>query len=115
MILQTESKILQEEDIFDKFDRIFHLHGERVKAGTPLDSVTSHKMAYIIYNNFNFSTKKVKYVSYLHEKKIYLNPIKTNTSYFYTSISSQINEKDEKSLTCIIALNLSDRKMYTYS
>ena len=55
-------------------------------SGTPLDSIRSHKMAYVITDKVNYTTSRVKYVSYLHEKKIYLNRIKQNTDYFYTSI-----------------------------
>ena len=78
---------MYEDEVFDYYYDIFQLNeGERVKSGTPLDSIRSHKMAYITSDKVNFSTSKVKYVPYLHEKKIYLNRIKLNTEYFYTSI-----------------------------
>ena len=42
------SDMLTEKDVFNRFDDIFHIKdGERVKAGTPLDSLRSHRMAYI--------------------------------------------------------------------
>ena len=55
-------------------------------------------MAYVTSDKVNFSTCKVKYAPYLHEKKIYLNRIKTNTKYFYTSITTNLgkNEKDSE-------------------
>ena len=52
-------------------------------------------MAYVTSDKVNFSTCKLKYAPYLHEKKIYLNRIKTNTSYFYTSISTTIGKNDK--------------------
>ena len=77
---QIESKSnrqLTEDEVFDYYTDIFHLaRGERVKSGTPLDSIRSHKMTYVTSDKVNFSTSKVKYVPYLHEKKIYLNRIK---------------------------------------
>lgn len=57
-------------------------------------------MAYITSDKDNFSTSKLKYVPYLHDKNIYLNRIKLNTNYFYTSISTPLTYKknDKKSV-----------------
>ena len=59
-------------EIFDYYYDIFALKpGERVKAGTPLDSIRSHKMAYITSDKENFSTSKIKVTPYLHDKKLF--------------------------------------------
>ena len=56
-----------------------------------------HKMAYVTSDKVNFSTSMVRYTPYLHEKKLYLNRPKTNTDYFYTSITTKLlpGPKDE--------------------
>mgnify|MGYP006907050819 CR=1 FL=1 len=71
---------LQEDDVFDFYYSIFDLlNGERVKDETPLDSCLDHKLAYIIDNRLTFCVSKVKFVPYLHERRIYLNRQKLNT------------------------------------
>jgi len=80
---QKNSHVLLEDEIFDYYTDIFQLKpGERVKSGTPLDSIGSHKMCYVTSDKENFRTSKVKYTPYLHEKKLFLNRIKLNTKYF---------------------------------
>jgi hypothetical protein len=128
MIDKNGSHVLKEEDIFDRYDGIFHLEdGERIKQGTPLDSLKSHRMAYVTSDRENYSTASVKYVPYLHDREIYLNRIKLNTDYFYTSISHSFDYEvckkgsgdlevpNKNQVTSIIALNLSEKKMYSYS
>lgn len=66
----------------------------------------------------NFSTSKVKYTPYLHEKKLFLNRIKMNTDYFYTSLKTVLKDAHSdngKDLTTIIVLNITERKMYAYT
>jgi len=58
------------------------------------------------------------HVPYLHEKKLYLNRQKISTSYFYTSITTPIfyiGKKLNKEITCILAVNLTENKMYSYT
>lgn len=63
---------------------------------------------------------------YLHERKVYLNRLKNNTKYFYTTkqeeiIVSQDFEKQENQeivkevKSTIFAFNISESKMYVYS
>jgi len=86
---KKDSHILVEDEVFDFYYGIFQLKpGERVKSGTPLDSMRGHKMAYVTSDKVNFSTSMVRYTPYLHEKKLYLNRPKNNTDYFYTSITT---------------------------
>ena len=76
--------------IFDFFDNIFQLEkNESVKASTPLDSYRSHRFGYVITSK-EYLPKKVMITPYLHDKRIYLNRLKINTDYFYTSIESSI-------------------------
>ena len=64
----------KENEIFDYYFNIFELEeGERVKARTPLDSIKSHRLAYIVSNKESYSSQKIILMPYLHENKIYLN------------------------------------------
>ena len=53
---------------------------------SPVDSITCHKLVYIITNTEKNLPTKILMVPYLHEKRVYLNRYKKNTEYFYTSI-----------------------------
>lgn len=45
---KKDSHVLLEDEVFDFYRNIFQLKdGERVKSGTPLDSMRGHKMAYV--------------------------------------------------------------------
>jgi len=101
--------------------------GQRVKYGTPLVSKRDHRMAFIFSDRQNFTPCVIMHVPYLHEKKLYLNRQKISTSYFYTSISTPIDQcrdhemfqtsdgSDKKELTCILAVNLTESKQYSYT
>lgn len=70
----SASSLSSENELFDYYYNIFDLkNGERVKIGTPLDSHRDHKFAYIIMNKALYGTSKIKFVPYLHERRIYLN------------------------------------------
>ena len=88
-----------------------------MKEGTPLDGMRSHRFAYITSNRKTYSEMKIYMTPYLHEKKIFLNRQKLNTDYFYTSFATTVKEKgdSEISVTSIIAINLTESKMYAYS
>ena len=76
-----------EYDIFDFYFNIFDLRkNETVKASTPLDSFRSHRFGYVLTNSKDLEPKRVMIIPYLHDTRIYLNRIKINTDYFYTSI-----------------------------
>ena len=76
-----------EYDIFDFYFNIFDLRkNETVKASTPLDSFRSHRFGYVLTNSNDLEPKRVMITPYLHDTRIYLNRIKINTDYFYTSI-----------------------------
>ena len=64
---------------------------ETVKASTPLDSFRSHRFGYVITSK-EYLPKKVMSTPYLHDKRIYLNRLKINTDYFYTSIESEVKD-----------------------
>lgn len=54
---RKDAHIFTETEVFDFYFNIFKLEeGQRVKAGTPLDSINSHKMAYVISDKVHFST-----------------------------------------------------------
>ena len=62
---------------------------------TPLDSFQSHKFLYVMVNHFDLEPKQLMILPYLHERKIYLNRIKVNTDYFYTSIIKEVEAEPE--------------------
>ena len=100
IIEKADAHIYKENEVFDYYFTIFDLQkGEKVKQETPLDSYRDHRLAYILMNKERFGTSKIKYVPYLHERRIYLNRQKLNTSYFYTSIetdTSTLNFDDQE-------------------
>ena len=56
-------------------------------------------------------------IPYLHERKVYLNRMKKNTSYFYTSKQKNLSEDIENPvwIPYIFAFNLNESKFYVYS
>ena len=59
---------------------------------------------------------RIKFMPYLHEKKIYLNRQKINTNYMYTSFETKVKDGDKTvPVTSIISINLTESKMYAYS
>ena len=77
-----------------------------------MESFQSHRLAYIVLNNQDLKPKKMIIVPYLHERKIYLNRMKQNTNYFY---SSKQVEFEEKIKTQLFAFNITEHKFYVYS
>ena len=78
---------LSNDEIFNQYNDILDLsENQKIKMDTPLDSMQSHRFLYVILNHNDLEPKKLMIVPYLHERKIYLNRIKVNTNYFYTSI-----------------------------
>tara|TARA_B110000285_G_C15118767_1_gene615785 strand:+ start:1798 stop:2109 length:312 start_codon:yes stop_codon:yes gene_type:complete len=75
-------------------------------------------MAYVTSDRENFTTSKVKYTPYLHEKKLFLNRTKLNVSYFTTSIKTKLKMGDSnntESLHTTLVMNLTEKKMYAYT
>lgn len=82
-----------EEQIFDIYSEIFDLDDNiKVKIGTPLDSMQAHRYAYIFSDTKMEHANTIYIVPYLQERRIYLNRIKKNTDYFYTSIETDVKE-----------------------
>ena len=59
----------------------------------PMESFQSHRLAYVVLNNQDLKPKKMIIVPYLHERKIYLNRMKQNTNYFYSSKQVEFEDK----------------------
>lgn len=75
--------------IFNRYPEVLELaDNDVVKAKSPLNAMQSHRFAYVILNPIDLIPKRVMMMPYLHERKIYLNRIKKNTEYFYTSIEN---------------------------
>jgi hypothetical protein len=58
-----------------------------VRGGTPLDSISSHKFAYIIQDKDALLPKVLMLTPYLHERRVYLNKPKSS-DLFYTSLET---------------------------
>ena len=85
----------KENEIFDFYFNIFILEkNERVLAETPLDSIKSHRFGYIKLDINNKSPRTLIILPYLHDHKIYLNRLKVNTDYFYTSVETNPTDED---------------------
>ena len=75
-----------QEIYFNRYHNILTLEeGETIKTNMPMESLQSHRLAYVVLNNQDLKPKKMIIVPYLHERKIYLNRMKQNTNYFYSS------------------------------
>lgn len=56
-LIKNYGMTYKENEIFDYYFDIFELkEGERVKAKTPLDSIKSHRLGYIVSNKVSYST-----------------------------------------------------------
>lgn len=79
----------RENELFDFYYNIFDL-GEsiQIRSGTPIDSIRYHRFIYVTRDKQMKLAQKIMILPYLHERRIYLNRIMDNTSYFYTSIDT---------------------------
>ena len=102
-----------QEIYFNRYHNILTLEeGETIKTNMPMESLQSHRLAYVVLNNQDLKPKKMIIVPYLHERKIYLNRMKQNTNYFY---SSKQVEFEEKIKSYVFAFNITEHKFYVYS
>ncbi len=65
---------------------------EKINSYTPVDCYKSHRFCYFISDKNKKTTRRILLLPYLHENKIYLNRLKINTDYFYSSIIISPNE-----------------------
>ena len=95
LISHPNSHQYKESEIFDYYFDIFALgDNEKVKSDTPLDCIKAHRFAYIISDIERRNPQMLLILPYLHEKSIYINRMKQDTDYFYTSITT--SNKDEE-------------------
>ena len=141
-IIEKTSAIHSEADIIDIYHGIFDEKSNfKARSNTPLDSIKAHRFGYIIKDQQFEHYSKVLITPYLHERKIFLNRIKKNTKYFYTSIESQESDeakynidmirlysanphvsdnlvrgmRSKQTNTSIIAMNITESKYYVYT
>ena len=82
-----------EDDIFNFYEEIFETEENmKVQSNTPINSLRVHKFAYLFSDTNQKSMRSLVVLPYLHERKIYLNRIKINTQYFYTSVETKFEE-----------------------
>jgi hypothetical protein len=84
----------KEHELFDYYFGIFkfELPSTRIRSNTPLDSIRYHKSVYVTQDSMCNAPKQIICLPYLHERKIYLNRVKDNTDYFYTSIDTTLKD-----------------------
>jgi hypothetical protein len=95
LINSDQNASFTESEIFDMYPDVFELEdGMRIRSNTPLDSSRYRRFVYIFQDSNYLRTKTILITPYLHERRIYLNRVKFNTQYFYTSVqtSKQMEE-----------------------
>ena len=68
---------------------------ETIKTNSPIVSFENHRFAYVILNKKLNQPKKVTVLPFLHERKVYLNRLKYNTNYFYTTKQEEIRMPED--------------------
>lgn len=102
----------KENEIFDFYNDIFILgENEKVRSNTPLDSIQSHRFGYITIDTSQKSTRNIMLLPYLHDRKIYLNRLKNNTDYFYTSVETKPEDEEKYHEDLIGKLSKGDRRV----
>jgi len=110
LMTDNRMKNLKIEEVLNEYRDILDISPtQRVKMFCPLDSILSHKLGYIIQDSELEPTQLI-ILPYLHERKIFLNRVKFNTNYFYTSIEHELDLDPT-----IVCFNLTESKMYWYS
>ena len=101
LMKKYQSRQLKQNQFFNEYNDILELgENQKIKLDCPFVSNLGHKFMYIAINQLSFQPKTIKVLPYLHERKIYLNPIKPNNSYFYTSIQKEFGlDKFDKPVT----------------
>lgn len=90
----TKGKLCNTEQIFDLYEDIFDIEPhEKVKLGFPISSKQAHRNAFVFSDYKKKNSNTLFILPYLDERRIYLNRQKRNTSYFYTSVETQVNEQ----------------------
>ena len=86
-----------EEELFCQYSNIIKLEeNEKIKICCPLQSNQSHKFAYVLFSNGSPKPSRLVVIPYLHERRIYLNRLKMNTKYFYTTIEPEEKGAEEE-------------------
>jgi len=87
-MIKENSDRLEQTDFFNKYENILDMKlGERVMAKMPKLSIAGHKTMYLVSNYLFKLPYKVILLPYLHERKLYLNEMKPENKYFFTSFT----------------------------
>ena len=85
----------EEHQIFDFYSDIFALKPTtKIRTRTPLKSIRYHRVVYITKDLNHEETQRIMILPFLHEKRVYLNRMKNNSYYFYSSIDTPLREID---------------------
>lgn len=89
---------MTQESAFDKYDHLLDLKPTAsVVCNTPIVSMQLHRLAYFTRNEKLQKANDLVILPYLHERRIYLNKMKPDCKYFYTSIRESVaNGGDEQ-------------------
>lgn len=92
---------ISENEVFDFYTNIFDLKkGMKIRSDSPLDSIKSHRFAYVMSDKTYQSPNVLKFLPYLHEGRIYLSRVKKNTEYFYTTMETKVSDQVAHNKKC---------------
>lgn len=96
LIRSAKSYKYKEVELFDFYDNIFSLGSTiQIRSGTPLDSIRYRRFIYVTRDIDCILPVKIMMLPYLHQRRIYLNRLKDNTNYFYTSIDTPLEQESK--------------------
>ena len=100
LIKSPKSYKYKEVELFDFYDNIFALGSNiQIRSGTPLDSIRYKRFIYLTRDKDCKLPVKIMMLPYLHLRRIYINRLKSNTHYFYSSIDTPLDQDKKFSLS----------------
>lgn len=115
-IRKAKFKQVDQITLFDHYDNILDLKAnEQIQANYPILSIQNHRQVYLTRNPDSHKPFKLIILPYLHERKIYLNPMKPRNNYFYTALEDLKVTATDSATTLMIAMDLTASKYFLYS
>jgi len=98
---------IKEHELFDFYSDILKLkENEYIQIKTPLQTPTYNRLAYMIRNLKDLTSRRLVILPYLHERKLHLNK-RNNTNQFYTMIKKE-------DIIYILCLCINENRLYIY-
>ena len=96
LIRSAKSYKYKEVELFDFYDNVLSLGSTiQIRSGTPLDSIRYRRFIYLTRDKDCNLPVKIMMLPYLHQRRIYLNRLKDNSHYFYTSIDTPLEQESK--------------------